>query len=158
LEGPDELTACAGKFLGWQKVTTNVEVGGACGAKTGFFEVELTKDSDSKYMEFHVGAFRPGANDCWVLRADSGGRYIHGDRAIVDRQGRLKVGDRVGVLVDLEEKEGRQGGSIQFFVNGAKFGSGFESGVTGPLVLGVKMDIEGQKVTLLHDAQRPAGF
>jgi hypothetical protein len=64
----------------------------------------------------------------------------------------------VGVLMDLEEKEGRQGGSIQFFVNGAKFGSGFESGVTGPLVLGAQMIFQGQKVTLCPDAQKPAGF
>jgi hypothetical protein len=34
----------------------------------------------------------------------------------------------------------------------------FESGVTGPLVLGVQLYQTGQTVTLLPDAQRPAGF
>jgi hypothetical protein len=43
----------------------------------------------------------------------------------------LKLVDRVGVLVDQEEKEGREGGSILFFVNSVKFGSGFESEVLG---------------------------
>jgi hypothetical protein len=92
------------------------------------------------------------------MYADSGGRYYSGGGGIVDHQGKLKVGDRVGVLVDLKKKEGRQGGSITFFVNGTKFGSSFESGVTGPLVLGVRIYTEGQKVTLLPDAQRPASF
>jgi hypothetical protein len=55
-----------------------------------------------------------------------------------DRQSKLKEGDWMGVLVDLEEKEGRHGGS--FFVNtvnGAQFGAGFKSGVIKPLVLKV---------------------
>jgi hypothetical protein len=153
------LTACCDDCTDWKKVTTNVEVGGADGVKTAYFEVELTQDNeDFDMMFFHVGAFRPGAGDFWVLSADDGGRCHSGGRAIVDREGKLKVGDRVGVLVDLKEKEGRQGGSILFFVNGVKFGSGFTSGMAGPLVLGVNMADEGQKVTLLPDAQKPAGF
>ena len=150
-----------------QLVTTNVEVGGADGAKTGYFEVELTEDSSEEHINFYVGMYRPGLdhNSCtdygqgdgWLLCACDGGVYEYGGD-VDDEQGELKVGDRVGVLVDLEEKEGRQGGSIQFFVNGAKFGSGFESGVAGPLVLGVEMSSKGQKVTLLPDAQMPAGF
>jgi hypothetical protein len=148
-------------------VTSTVEVGGADGVRTGYFEVELTQDGDYECMDFHVGMFRPGLDhsavaygpgSSWVLCADNGGRGRYGGPAF-DCQGRLKVGDRVGVLVDLEEKEGRQGGSITFFVNGVKFGSGFESGVTGPLMLGVTLlPDEGQKVTLLPDAQRPVWF
>jgi hypothetical protein len=154
LEGPHELTAwlCEGVETDNRLVTANVEV------KIGYFEVELTQDSKHETMCICVGAFRPDGEEEWVLYADDGSRCHPGGGAIVDHQGKLKVGDRVGVLVDLEEKEGRQGGSIQFFVNGAKFGSGFESGVTGPLVLGVEMEFIGQKVTLLPDAQRPAGF
>jgi hypothetical protein len=121
-------------------------------------------------MEYiNVGMYRPSLdhNSCtdhrqgdgWLLSVSSGGVYeCGGDRTSADKQGKLKVGDKVGVLVDLEEKEGRQGGSIQFFVNGANFGAGFESGVTGPLVLGVEMEFIGQTVTLLPDAQSPAGF
>jgi hypothetical protein len=160
LEGPDELTACVGEGSEAldRRVTADVEVGGADGVKTGFFEVELTQDRGGGNMYFEMGAFRPDVQDHWLLDAGTGGRYQKGDRAVVDKQGKLKVGDRVGVLVDLEEKEVQEGGSIQFFVNGSKFGSGFESGVTGPLVLGVDMFSRGQKVTLLPDGQRPAGF
>jgi len=75
-----------------------------------------------------------------------------------DKQGKLKVGDRVGVLVDLDGGEGGDGGSIRFFVNGSEYGSGFKSGVVGPVVLGVELSVKGQVVTLLPDAQKPAGL
>jgi hypothetical protein len=142
-------------------VTTNIEDG----VKTGYFEVELTQGC--AFGRFHVGMFRPGldhsgsgyrAGDAWVLRTSNGSCCDYSDGPVGDRPGGLKVGDRVGVLVDLEEKGGRQGGSIRFFVNGVQFGPGFEKGVTGPLVPGVRMYFAGQKVTLLPDAQRPAGF
>ena len=151
--------------VGGQLVTTNIEDG----VKTGYFEVELTQASACGSMYFHVGMFRPGLDhsvlrygtgDGWVLRCSNGNLWNYSAARIPvgDPLGALKVGDRVGVLVDLEEKEGRQGGSIRFFVNGEQFGPGFESGVTGPLVPGVRMWTAGQKVTLLPDAQRPAGF
>ena len=135
---------------------------------TGYFEVELTQDSSLDFLVL-VGMFRPGLDhsvlrygtgDGWVLRCSNGNLWNYSAARIPvgDPLGALKVGDRVGVLVDLEEKEGRQGGSIQFFVNGVKCGSGFESRVTGPLVLGVEMHDPGQKVTLLPDAQRTAAF
>ena len=158
LEGPRELTACNNTNR-WQLVTTNIEDG----AKTGYFEVELTQGS---FVQ--VGMFWPGldhsknygcrAGDGWVLRTSTGSYCDYTRGTVGDRLGWLKVGDRVGVLVDLEEKEGREGGSILFFVNGVKFGSGFTSGMAGPLVLGVEMLCADQKVTLLPDAQRPAGF
>jgi hypothetical protein len=47
-----------------------------------------------------------------VLYADEGAHFRF-EEAIVDLQGKLKEGDRVGVLVDLEEKKGRQGGSLR---------------------------------------------
>jgi hypothetical protein len=76
-------------------VTANVDVGGADGVKTGYFEVELTQD---RLMWLNIGMFRPGLDrdetygpgDGWALIADTGGRFRY-DGAGVDRQGRLKV-------------------------------------------------------------------
>ena len=70
----------------------------------------------------------------------------------------------MGVLVDLDGGEGGDGGSVRFFVNGSEYGSGFKSGVTGPVVLGVEFCEKNcdcptrQIVTLLPDAQKPAGL
>ena len=63
----------------------------------------------------------------------------------------------MGVLVDLDGGEGGDGGSVRFFVNGSEYGAGFKSGVVGPVVLGVELVYTSQKVTLLPDAEKPAG-
>ena len=62
------------------------------------------------------------------------------------------------MLVDLDGGEGGDGGSVRFFVNGSEYGPGFKSGVAGPVVLGVELVCKGQVVTLLPDAQKPAGL
>ena len=59
--------------------------------------------------------------------------------------------------MDLDGGEGGDGGSVRFFVNGSEYGPGFKSGVTGPVVLGVQLFWRCQVVTLLPDAQKPAG-
>ena len=89
----------------------------------------------------------------WYLAAEVGSLMGNGKNHD-DKQGGLKIGDRVGVLVDLD---GGEGGSVRFFVNGSEYGSGFKSGVVGPVVLGVALGIKSQVVTLLPDAQNPAG-
>ena len=65
--------------------------------------------------------------------------------------GTIKVGDRVGVLIDTEGE-----GRVLFFKNGEQFGPGFVGGVSGRLVLGVQMANGGCQVTLLPDAEEPA--
>jgi hypothetical protein len=92
-------------------VTANVDVGGADGVKTSYFYVELSQDSEDESMYFYVGMFRPGLyhgsgvylrpGDGWALNTKTGGRFRY-DGPSIDRQGRLKVGDRAGVLLDLE--------------------------------------------------------
>ena len=69
-----------------------------------------------------------------------------------DKQGRISVGDRIGVLVELE---GKEKGSVQFYLNGKQHGPGFSEGVTGPLVLGVQIMHRYQQMVLLPDAERP---
>ena len=70
-----------------------------------------------------------------------------------DKQGSgsIKVGDRVGVLIDTEGE-----GRVLFFKNGEQFGPGFVGGVSGRLVLGVQMYAKGCQCTLLPDAEEPA--
>ena len=94
--------------------------------------------------------------NAWYLHAETGGLWGNGKK-FTDQQGKLKVGDRVGVLVDLDGGEGGDGGSVRFFVNGSEYGPGFKSGVVGPVVLGVELYSINQKLTLLPDAEKPAG-
>ena len=74
---------------------------------------------------------------------------LHGS----DGQGKdtIKVGDRVGVLIDTEGA-----GRVLFFKNGEQFGPGHVGGVNGRLVLGVHMLYKDQQCTLLPDAEEPA--
>ena len=143
--------------------TGSVVIGGEDGVRSGYFEVQLTADSASGSMQFFVGIMKTGLdheaghynfNSAWYLYAYSGGLFGNGKRRD-DKQGKLKVGDRVGVLVDLDGGEGGDGGSVRFFVNGSEYGPGFKSGVRGPVVLGIELLLAGQVVTVLPDAQKP---
>jgi hypothetical protein len=65
--------------------------------------------------------------------------------------GRMKKSDRVGVLLDLED------GSIAFFKNGVKHGTGFPAGsVTGPAVFAASMCYDKTALRLLPAAVTPA--
>jgi hypothetical protein len=69
----------------------------------------------------------------------------HGDRA-----GGYEQGDRVGVLLDLDD------GSLRFFRNGAQHRPGYAAGsVTGPVVAAVQMYNTNNSVRLLPNAQQP---
>ena len=65
--------------------------------------------------------------------------------------GSIKVGDRVGVLIDTEGE-----GRVLFFKNGQQFGPGFVGDVSGRLVLGVQTYWRECQCTLLPDAEEPA--
>ena len=130
----------------WHLATGSVHIGGEDGVREGYFEVELTADNENKGMMLFVGIVKAGldhdthhcsSNNAWYLDAYKGGLCGNG-KSFADGQGQLKVGDRVGVLVDMDGGEGGDGGSVRFFVNGSEYGSGFKSGVLGPVVLGVE--------------------
>ena len=162
--GEDNLVVEKTAGSGYCLATGTVVVGGEDGVRERYFEAALTADGALKDMEFNVGVVKTGlnheskhsnSNNAWFLWAYNGGLYGNG-KSQDDAQGELKVGDRVGVLVDLDG-EGGDGGSVRFFVNGSEYGPGFKSGVVGPVVLGVEFCNKSQKVTLLPDAEKPAG-
>jgi hypothetical protein len=69
-----------------------------------------------------------------------------------DAAGSYKQGDRVGVLLDLDN------GSLRFFKNGVQHGPGCPAGsVTGPVVHAVQMYNKDASVRLLPSAEMPAG-
>ena len=150
-----------GLGFSWNMSTGTVEVheGGR-----EYWEVVVQAPSQTSLAGFYVGAVRPeldkyepNANFPYMkvlMEMESSGTIFRGYRSV-------KPGDKVGVLVDLTKDETREegsrsrrkkiriGGSVQCFVNGKQIGPGFQTGVTGPLVLGVQTSSRDQAATLL---------
>jgi hypothetical protein len=124
-----------------------------------YWEVELLSENVGTY----IGISRPSldptgtyiGSDCtdgWFIYAPYGSLHGNG-KAVGDRAGPYKQGDRVGVLLDLDN------GSLRFFKNGVQHGPGFPAGsVTGPVVHAVQLYFKDASVRVLPDAQVPAGY
>jgi hypothetical protein len=87
--------------------------------------------------------------DGWFISASYGALYGNGKNGI-DEAGPYKQGDRVGVLLDLDN------GFLRFFKNGVPHGPGYAAGsVTGPVVAAAQMHFEDDSVRLLPNAEAP---
>jgi hypothetical protein len=123
-----------------------------------YWEVELVSEN----VHICIGISRPNLDptgdyydkDCtdgWFISARTGTLYGNG-KWNDDTAGGYKQGDRVGVLLDLDN------GSLRFFKNGVQHGPGYAAGsVTGPVVSAVQMYFKDQSVRLLPNAKVPAG-
>jgi hypothetical protein len=90
-----------------------------------------------------------GCTDGWFTHASNGGLYGNG-KAYDDAAGSYKQGDRVGMLLDLDN------GSLRFFKNGVQHGPGYAAGsVTGPVVAAVQLYSKDESVRLLPNAEAP---
>jgi hypothetical protein len=124
-----------------------------------YWEVELLSEN---VRNMFIGVSRPnldptddyadgGCTDGWFIYASGGSLYGNGKEGH-DRAGKYKQGDRVGVLLDLDN------GSLRFFKNGVQHGPGFPAGsVTGPVVHAVQMFYRHASVRLLPNVEAPAG-
>jgi hypothetical protein len=124
-----------------------------------YWEVELL--SESMNCTF-VGISRPNLDpkgayfssrctDGWFIDAAPGGLWGNG-KYNADQAGRYKQGDRVGMLLDLDN------GSLRFLKNGVQHGPGYAAGsVTGPVVAAVQMYKYYDSVRLLPNAEAPIG-
>ena len=121
-----------------------------------FWEVEYISGS------MYLGVCRPDAHPrayhgarepttAWLMSAYGGSLFSNGQEGS-DPEGGFNEGDRMGILLDLDD------GSLRFFKNGVQHGPGYPAGsVTGPVALGAQMYYEGTAVRLLPDAAWPAG-
>ena len=108
--------------------------------------------------ETRASHWRRADTTAWLMSAGSGALYGNG-KMYDDEAGHFNNGDRMGVLLDLDD------GSLLFFKNGAKHGPGFPAGsVTGPVAAAVQMCYTGEggderqhAVRLLSEAKWPAG-
>jgi hypothetical protein len=162
----DRITLSEGGAVATQTVnyrqsltTTGIEIS----AGKHYWEVELLSENTKIRMgNTMIGISRPnldptghyyGRNctDGWFIAANSGALYGNGTEDD-DRAGKYKQGDRVGVLLDLDN------GSLRFFKNGVENGPGYPAGsVTGPVVAAVQLYYEDASLRLLPNAEAPAG-
>jgi hypothetical protein len=139
----------------WSLTTTETELTEG----KHFWEVELLSKN---VRRIRIGISRPNLDptgeyterectDAWFINAAYGALYGNG-KYDDDEAGDYEQGDRVGVLLDLDN------GSLRFFKNGVQHGPGYAAGsVTGPVVEAVQMYFKDQSVRLLPNAEAPAG-
>jgi hypothetical protein len=160
----DRVTLSEGGAVATQNLVSNVSLsltttGTEITEGKHYWEVELL--SENLDMIF-VGISRPNldpegcyyASHCtngWFICAGAGSLYGNG-KFHSNGAGKYKQGDRVGVLLDLDN------GSLCFFKNGVAYGPGYAAGsVTGPVVAAVHMYDKHDSVRLLPNAETPAG-
>jgi hypothetical protein len=124
-----------------------------------YWEVELLSEYLGNIM---IGISRPNLDptgdyigkectDGWFITGYNGALWGNGKYGD-DTAGPYEQGDRVGVLLDLDN------GSLRFFKNGVEHGPGYAAGsVTGPVVVAVQMVYKDTSVRLLPNAEAPAG-
>jgi hypothetical protein len=122
-----------------------------------YWEVELLSE---EVAGIFIGISRPNLNpvgryistectDGWFIQANYGGLWGNG-KSYADKAGGYKQGDRVGVLLDLDN------GSLRFFKNGIQHGPGYAAGsVAGPVVAAVQIYNPKTSVRLLPNAEAP---
>ena len=121
-----------------------------------YWEVEIVRDypllgvcrPDADPRAFHGNREHTTA---WLMSTGHGSLYGNG-KEYDDPAGDFNQGDRMGILLDLDD------GSLRFFKNGAEHGPGYPAGsVTGPVALAANLCETGNALRLLPDAVWPAG-
>jgi hypothetical protein len=126
-----------------------------------YWEVELLSERE-RVSGILIGISRPNLDptgdywkrectDGWFIYTNDGALYGNG-KYDNDQAGAYKQGDRVGMLLDLDN------GSLRFFKNGVQHGPGYLAGsLTGPVVAAVQMLCDDRSVRLLPNAEVPSG-
>jgi hypothetical protein len=137
----------------WSLITTEIELTEG----KHYWEVELMSETVGN---INIGISRPNLDptrdyalsECtngWFIYAGYGNLWGNGKHGH-DAAGPYKQGDRVGMLLDLDN------GSLRFFKNGVPHGPGYVAGsVTGPVVAALQMDCKDDSVRLLPNAEAP---
>jgi hypothetical protein len=147
----------------YSHVTTGIELT----AGRHYWEVEILSGHRGNGIlgvmsSMYVGVARPNLDPVgnYIFGEHTNGWFIHlrnGELQGIDTYGEdeagdYKKGDRVGVLLDLNN------GSLLFFKNGVQHGPGYAAGsVTGPLVAAAELSWNNQAVKLHADVAFPAG-
>ena len=114
--------------------------------KKGWILIGISRPNLNPTREY----YRRACTDSWFINASYGALCGNGKEGH-EGAGACEQGDRVGVLLDLDN------GSLRFFKNGVEHGPGYPAGsVTGPVVAAVQMCYKDSSVRLLPNAEAPA--
>jgi hypothetical protein len=123
-----------------------------------YWEVELLNVDNARPTSVCVGVCRPSLNpngdyansecqDAWFISVLDGTLWGNG-KCDADAAGVYNIGDRVGVLLDLND------GSLRFFKNGVQHGPGYPArSVVGPVVHAVQLVNLGESARMLPNAK-----
>jgi hypothetical protein len=154
----EEGAVATQKTEGWSLTTTGIELTEG----KHYWEVEMLSGVLGDYLTC-IGVTRPNLDptgsyfleectDGWFIESSVGALYGNG-KMYDDEAGEYNKGDRVGVLLNLDN------GSLRFFKNGVQHGAGYPAGsMTGPVVAAVQMKTQDESLRLLPDAEVPAGY
>ena len=154
-----QLATKTGEYGKWSTVFGGQQLT----AGVHYMEVEVGWGGGMRAL--YVGIARPGLDtadrkkyvekecmDAWFMHADNGALFGNGKHRD-DCAGGFKAGDRIGLLLDLDNH------SLLFFKNGEKHGPGYGAGsVTGPVVLAMQMYLKYQSGRVVAGAVRPSGY
>jgi hypothetical protein len=124
-----------------------------------YWEVELLSEDVTNIfigisrpnLEPTQGYYKSDCTDSWFIESSIGALWGNGKQGS-DRAGNYNKGDRVGVLLDLDN------GSLRFSKNGVHHSTGYPAGsVTGPVVHAAHMLRAGSSMRLLPNAEAPVG-
>jgi hypothetical protein len=115
--------------------------------RVGMIAVGISRPNLYPTGDYAVGEFTDG----WFIDAYNGSLCGNG-KDFSDGAGCYKQGDRVGVLLDLDD------GSLRFFKNGVQHGPGYAPGsVTEPVVAAAQLYQKDNSVRLLPNVEAPIG-
>jgi hypothetical protein len=153
-EGGTVATEILDNGVAFSHVTTRAELTEG----RHYWEVEVLL-ADMSLGGIFFGVTRPNLDPVGIYIGGTKGWFVTASGSLwgngkedEDKAGPYNQGDRVGVLLDLNN------GSLLFFKNGVQHGPGYAAGrITGPVVPAVELDAKDSSVRLHANAAFPAG-
>jgi hypothetical protein len=139
ITGGEAMTAGGGRGREYWEVHISETPNDACGILIGAVTSNLNPDeAPGSYQSTKTKA----ANGTYFISSLDGSVVCNGKLAMGRTMQRFKKGDKIGVLLDLDEQW------VRFYLNGARCG-GIAGGVTGPLVRAVQVKQAGTVVSVV---------
>jgi hypothetical protein len=140
ITGGDAMMAGGGRGREYWEVHISETPNDACGILIGAVTSNL--NHDEVFESYQSNSKTKATDGTYFINSFDGSVVCNGKLAMGRTMQRFKKGNKIGVLLDLDEQW------IRFYLNGARCG-GIASGVTGPLVRAVRVKQAGTVVSVV---------